>query len=402
VSRRGAVMVLALAIALLLAACGSSKTSGPSSVQVPSVVHVGRYTQMFAGPLPGKPAAASVIEGFREGEVQWERSANAGHVVPQARDYVTGRALTDLTSAVTADSTDHRVPAGVDRLFLTRVTALTGHTATVVTCDDGSKFTEVNPRTGEVDATSLPTPGEKYLFETWRMAWFRGHWAISGLTLAQLPSRAAEPCQPGVTGSGPARPGLAVLLRQMRAAVQAAGSVHVAGTVRQGGKTVGLSLSMTRPGGVFGQVSEAGATLTVLLTGGHGYLKITSAFLKEAHLPAAVCGRLCGNYFAYPGAPSQLVGGELTMASLTHSITSAPSRGITLLGAVSFDGEPAWLLQDSKQNSIFLAARGRPYVLGLVSAPPGDDTLTFSQWDAAHVPGPPPASRVVRPSQLSG
>jgi hypothetical protein len=153
--------------------------------------------------------------------------------VRPVRDYVTGQALTHLTSAMKANQARDLVPAGVDRFFMTRVTAITGRNATLATCDDGSKFKEENPRTGKVDVGFMPTPGQSYLFETWRMVRLSGHWAIAALSVASLPSRSAEPCQPGMTGYGPSGwPDVAVLLRQMSAAVRAARSVHISGTIQ--------------------------------------------------------------------------------------------------------------------------------------------------------------------------
>ena len=121
-----------------------------------------------------------MVEGFRDGQVLWEKSENVGHLVPPVREYVTGQALSQLAAAIKAGKARDIVPAGADRLFMTRVTTLTGRSAAVATCDDGSKFKYVNPRTAKVDTGFLPTPGQEYLFETWRMARLSGHWAISG------------------------------------------------------------------------------------------------------------------------------------------------------------------------------------------------------------------------------
>jgi len=99
-SRHGAFTVLVLSGLLLLSTCGSGKPAGPSAVRVASVVRVGPFTQVFAGPLPANPAQAAVVEGFREGQVLWNKSANAWHLVPPVREYVTGQMLTHLFSAM--------------------------------------------------------------------------------------------------------------------------------------------------------------------------------------------------------------------------------------------------------------------------------------------------------------
>jgi hypothetical protein len=267
--RHGAFAALMLSGLLLLSACGSGAPASRPAVRVSSVVHIGPYTQVFASPLPANPAQAGVVESFREGQVLWDKSENAQHLVPPVRDYVTGQALTHLTSAMKANKAHGLVPAGLDRFFMTRVTSIRGRNATLVTCDDGSKFKQVNPRTGKVNLAFEPTPGQSYLFETWRMAQLSGHWAIAALSVASLPSRSAEPCQPGMTGYGPSRrPAVAVLLRGMSTALRTASSVHISGTLQQGGKTMGVNFGITRSGEFSGQITENGVVITVLATHG--------------------------------------------------------------------------------------------------------------------------------------
>src|SRR5260370_38355641 len=94
-SRHGAFAALVLS-GLMLSACSSGKPASHSAVRVGSVVHIGRYTQVFASPLPANPAEAGVVEGFREGWVLWDKSQIARRLVPPVGDYVTGQGLTPL------------------------------------------------------------------------------------------------------------------------------------------------------------------------------------------------------------------------------------------------------------------------------------------------------------------
>lgn len=400
-SRQGAFTALVLSGLLVLSACSSGKPASNVAVRVGSVVHVGRYTQVFASPLPASPAQAAVVEGFRQGWVLWDKSQSARHLVPPVREYVTGQALSHLAATVKAGKARDLVPAGVDRFFMTRVTAITGRNAIIATCDDGSKFREQNPRTGKVDAAFLPSPGQAYVFETWRMVQVSAHWAITALSVATLPSRSAEPCQPGMAGSTPSRrPNVTVLLRQMSAALRAASSVHISGTIRQGAKTLSLNLGITRSGAFSGTISENGAVLTVLARHGHSYLKLSAAVLRIAHLPATACTRFCGKYLVLPALQSHQLLAGLNMASMTHSLTSAPASKVKYLGAVTIAGQPAWLLQDSHGNSIYVAAHGKPYVLREVPTPPTKGSVNLTQWNAVRIPGPPPPNQVVHPRQL--
>jgi hypothetical protein len=198
---------------LVISACGSRNsaaagggvtspaartTSSPPSEPSASAqsVRVGPFTEVFASPLPTNPALATVMEGFREAEALWDKSVAGWRLVPPVTKYVTGDALSHLIAAVTAGKQQDLVPAGTDRFFMTKVVALTDRSATITTCDDGSKYEEENPQTGAVDAAYAPRPDQAYLFETWHLVRLSGHWAVAAFSLAALPSPSATPCQP--------------------------------------------------------------------------------------------------------------------------------------------------------------------------------------------------------------
>lgn len=383
---------------LLLSACGSGSPGRPA-VRVADVVRLGLYTQMFGSPPPANPAQAAVVESFREAQVLWIKSSEARRPVAPVRDYVTGQAFSHLGTVIRNAKKDDLAPAGVDRFFMTRVTSLTAHNATVTTCDDGSKFAQENPRTRKVDVNFLASPGQDYAFETWRMVPLGGHWAISAFSVDLLPNRNAEHCQPGISGSGPSRwPDVTVLLHQMNVALRTVSSVHLSGTVKQNGQTVGMNLSITNSGAYWGQISEDGAALTLLVTHGRTYLKLSAGFLRFAHLPATACNLYCGKYVEYP-APRSLFG-SLTIASMTRSMTSLPPNQVKLLGAVTLDGQPVWLLSGPHGGTAYVAAHGPAYILK-IAAPPGDGSVTLTQWNAVRIPGPPPASQMVNINQLA-
>lgn len=166
--RAGVLVPLLVMSALLVPACGSASPAPVTTL----TVRVGGYTQVFGTPLPADPAQASVIEGFRTAMILWDKSQET----------------TVLVSPV--------VIAGADRFFKTRAVAVSATSATITTCDDGSKFEEVNPGTGVPDPVYSATANQRYLFETWQMTRLGGHWAISDVTPVTLPGSRAKPCQP--------------------------------------------------------------------------------------------------------------------------------------------------------------------------------------------------------------
>jgi hypothetical protein len=400
--RVGIVAAAACGLALVTA-CGT----GPLEVgqaSVPGLVRIGTYTQVFASALPANSAQAQVVQGFREGQILWTRSEVAFRLVAPVRDYVTGQALTNLTSAMRYDQKQDMVPAGTDRLFMTRVASITGSRAVITTCDDDSGYYERNPHTGRVNPSTTAQPQQDYLAETWRMGLLDGHWAITGLSLPSLPSQSAESCQPALAAGAPRPPAMPVLLGNVAATMRDASSAHVSGIVAQGGQTLNLDLSMTRSGGLFGYLSEGGADIDVLATGGRTYLRVNAALLQSIHAPADACQLFCGRYLGATAAQAGVTGLSMSslMGTMVRSFTGTQASEVSFGGTVIFGGVPAWVLQDGQQGTAFVAARGQPTLLGLTAPQQGDGTMTFTQWNTVQLPGPPPASQVVNLNQLSG
>lgn len=403
--RCGSIVTAAVCGLVLVAACGPGTTAAHPADGLESV-RIGPYTQVFGSAPSADPVRALAVQGFRKGMILWDRSEFALRLVAPVRDYVTGQALSALIAGMRFGRERDVVPAGTDRLFMTRVASAAGSRAVITTCDDGSRFREQNRRTGRVNPALTAEPQQQYISETWRMGLLHGHWAITGLTLASLPSQSAERCQPGLAASGvPRPPAMPVLLRAVVAAMRGASSVHVSGAVKQGGKTLGVDLGMTRSGGVSGQVAEGGGDVTVLATGGRTYLRLDAAILRLDHAPSGTCRLLCGKYVQTtttqsPGLASLSMSGLI--ASVTRPITGTPARKVSFGGTMVLHGEPVWVLQDKQQSTALVAARGRPYLLQIAAPQPGEGMMSFTQWNAVQIPGPPPANQVVHLSQLGG
>jgi hypothetical protein len=207
-ARRPAPLLPVLLALVAVSACSPSGSAHPASSRSPSPrptssgaatysVRTGLLTEEFAAPLPTSPAQAQVVTGFREGLILWNKSQENFGLVAPVSSYVTGTALGNLKKTITAFAQIEDVPAGVDRLFRTQVTALRGTAATITTCDDGSKYDEQNPRTGVVNPSSEHLPTDQvYVFETWGMTMLDGHWAITSITVASPGSPAEKSCLP--------------------------------------------------------------------------------------------------------------------------------------------------------------------------------------------------------------
>jgi hypothetical protein len=217
---RSAFLLFVLASVISVAACGSadsgggSHASGASSgstaaptpsisappgtvVTGPSTVRMGRFTEIFGTPLPSDPAEVKVAADFREAMVLWDVSQEKRALVPPVTSYVTGAALTTLKTTLTTFNKQNLIPAGTDRLFKTDIVAVTNPAATITSCDDGSKFTEINPVTHAVDPSFVNMSlDDQYAYVTWDMSLRAGHWAFTSIAALSSPVGAAKQCLP--------------------------------------------------------------------------------------------------------------------------------------------------------------------------------------------------------------
>jgi hypothetical protein len=218
-ARGGVIIAVLVMCGLLVPACGSPSSPAPMKISPPPIttetVRIDRFTQIFDTPLPADPAQASVVEGFRAAMILWDKSSETMRLVSPVTAYVTGSALRGLKRVVAGVGmvSANVVPGGTDRFFKTHVTVISGASATIATCDDGSKYEEVNASTGVPDPAFSPPASQQYLFETWQMIRLGGHWAISAVSPVTLPDSRAKPCQPLPAGTWGCVPGTRLSVR---------------------------------------------------------------------------------------------------------------------------------------------------------------------------------------------
>jgi hypothetical protein len=207
--RGAALAVLALSALVPVAACssgtpssgevthapsaGTSGQSAPAVSAPPSTITFGPFTEDFATALPSDPAQLKVIADWREAMIFWDKSSEDEAMESPVSSYATGSAVNTLKGVLSNEASRHFIPAGVDTLFSTRATVAGNNHATVVSCDDGSQYTIKDTQTGTV-STPAP-PNEDYVQVTWEMTMVAGHWAMSSVTVVDLPAAAAKSCQ---------------------------------------------------------------------------------------------------------------------------------------------------------------------------------------------------------------
>jgi hypothetical protein len=192
--RYSVIPVVCISAAVLLS--GAVAANAATASGSPATVRIGRFTEEFAGSVPSRAAQGRVIDGFRQAQILWDKSEEAWRLVSPVTQFVIGDALSHLDTAIKFDKQQGVVLAGTDEFFKTTVTRLRANSATVTTCDNGSKITGVIVLTGKVD-TEFSTPSDQaYALEYWSMVQRAGHWAISSFSLIFLPDSRAKPCQP--------------------------------------------------------------------------------------------------------------------------------------------------------------------------------------------------------------
>ena len=186
----------------------------------------------------------------------------------------------------------------------------------------------------------------------------------------------------------------------MKTAANKATSVHITGTVAETGSTVGMNMTLTADGSLYGSVTESGKSFTLLVTGGTPYIKITKSFLAAGGLSAAKCSSVCGKYLKEPASQASSLTKDLSLHSLVKQALDSPSTDMSALSftPVTYAGGPAF--QASGPNGARIVVGPAPAYLPLLITSGSKVTVTFSDWNTATVPGPPPASKVLTDQQL--
>jgi hypothetical protein len=198
----------------------------------------------------------------------------------------------------------------------------------------------------------------------------------------------------GVAAFAGPPPDPAALGRQVRSATAKATSFHVLAVVTEGGSKISMNMSMTRSGEMSGTMSANKVAVTMLVTRGHSYIKISSGLLKSQHLPSAACALVCGKYLEVPAGQAKGMLNGLDMPSLLRQLSAT---SLTYVRTVTVNGQPAWQMRASDGSTVYVAAQGPPYPLRVTK---GVSRADFTQWNAVTIPAPPPASQVVDLSQL--
>jgi len=191
-------------------------------------------------------------------------------------------------------------------------------------------------------------------------------------------------------GGGPADNGegsrqATQILKDTVAALRGAEAVHMYGSIPSSGATFGIDLRYNRSGNLMGTITIGGVTASVVVTGGHSYLKGRALFAKYAgDQVAAVIG---DRWVAVPAGAGP--GGDIVESLSTFTdfgkladALSMPSGGAVTKGAsTTVDGRAVVSLRDA-DSILYVATTGKPYPVE-IKPDVGSQALHFDGWDVA-------------------
>ncbi len=149
-----------------------------------------------------------------------------------------------------------------------------------------------------------------------------------------------------------------------------------------------------------GTESVGGASVYIVTVAGQTYLKIDSALLSRAGIPATDCPKICGKYALLTADEAKPAVDALRLTALDRQfdkgLAAMETSGL-LFKPASYDGQ-AVLKLSLNGTAFFVAASGPAYPLGYFV--PGVVSFTFSEWNSVPPIKAPAASQVIGPAEL--
>jgi hypothetical protein len=209
-------------------------------------------------------------------------------------------------------------------------------------------------------------------------------------TATSSPGQAAT----ATTHPSPAQSNPATLVAGMKAAIAAARTAHVSGSVHASGQNIAFNLGMSRANGSYGTMTSNGTDLILLYTNAKIYVKITSSVLRQKGIAPAVSQILLDKYFIMTGSDAQgtlpLVNMETLLALLTAGLPT-----FTSAGTATVNGTPALVLKGSDGSTLYVCAQGPPFPLRFVGPTSSPGQVDFTRWNRQVSIPRPNASQVV-------
>ena len=222
--------------------------------------------------------------------------------------------------------------------------------------------------------------------------------AVVGATLALVAGLAPAAAGATATDNGEAAKSATEILADAEQATSQVSSLRLAGTVVDSKQKVSLDIVSSHGAGG-GTISANGAAFQIVLVPPALYMKGTaSTWTKVAGSKAA--GQLFAGKWLQTTTADEDFASFANLFDVSSMMQSTSSDGPLTKGPVtSYRGTKAIPLKDAAKASVaYVAATGKPYVLGMVRTGAKRGELVFSQFGTAKVPKAP--SHTIDLSQL--
>jgi hypothetical protein len=181
-----------------------------------------------------------------------------------------------------------------------------------------------------------------------------------------------------------AKPAKQVVADAVKAA-DAASSVHMSGQVVDGGRQIGVDLSIVRDKGATGTLTLGGSGVDLIVIGNTAYIRGGPDFWRTyTHVPG-VSQVLANKWLKFSANNAQL--GPLTALTDDRAFfdqLSATNGKVVSHGVTTYNGQSVIAIYDSPQNgTLYVAASGTPYPVGIVKSSQSSTAgkVTFDHWD---------------------
>jgi hypothetical protein len=202
------------------------------------------------------------------------------------------------------------------------------------------------------------------------------------LTLLACLSLALAGCGGGSSSNGIESKSPEEILQASKTAASQAVSVHIAGSIVNGGKPITLNMELLAGKGGKGTISQEGFTIQLVQIHGAVYINGGAAFYRHVAGPAAA-QLLQGKWLKAPAGSGELA----SLASLTNLSklveTALAGHGTLTKGQTrTIEGQKAIALQDKGRGGVlYVATTGKPFPLEILKLGSESGRVLLNRWD---------------------
>jgi hypothetical protein len=200
------------------------------------------------------------------------------------------------------------------------------------------------------------------------------HLAVAGLAAVLLTA-----CGGGSGGNGEAAKKGPQVAKDAAAALDKAGSVHLAGDISSAEQQEKLALDL-QGADASGTVSMGGQDLKIISAGGSVYVQAPAAFWTSQGLPAQAGNTLGGRWVAVPQQAASSLN-TFTLKSLTDELRNPTDGKIKdPVTTATHSGKKVVVVSQSGGSTVDVAAEGTAYPLQFQNKGTSGGTLTLTDF----------------------